>query len=51
MRDFLSDLNYSFPGVFSCKFGAVRTLTVLNEILDFKSLFQDRVRQNLNCMI
>ena len=48
MRNFLSDLNHGFPGVFSSQFCAIRTLTVLNEILDLKNLFQDRVRQNLN---
>jgi len=42
MRDFLSDLNKSFPGVFGSKSCAVRTLCVLDEEFDLENLFEDR---------
>lgn len=39
MRNFLPDLDKSFPSVFCGKSGAVGTLSVLNQIFDFKYLF------------
>lgn len=47
MRDLLSDLHERFPSVLRGKLGAVGTLTVLDEILDFKNLFKDSVGENL----
>jgi len=41
MRDLLSDLNESFPGVFGGKSCAVRALCVLDEELDLEDLFED----------
>lgn len=42
MRDFLSDLNEGFPGVFGGKPCTVWTLCVLDEELDLKYLLEDR---------
>ena len=39
VRDFLSDLDDSFPCVFSSQFCAVGALAVLDEIFDFEGLF------------
>jgi hypothetical protein len=42
MRDFLSDLNKAFPGVFGSKSCAVWTLRILDEELDLEDLLEDR---------
>jgi hypothetical protein len=42
MRDFLSDLDKGFPGVFGSKSCAVRALCVLDEELDLEDLLEDR---------
>ena len=42
MRDLLSDLNKSFPGVLGSESCAVWTLCVLHEELDLEDLFEDR---------
>lgn len=47
VRDFLSDLNECLPGVLRCELRAVGTLAVLDEVLDFEDLFEDRVGQDL----
>ncbi len=39
VRDFLSDLDNSFPGVFGGEFCAVGALAVLDEIFDLEGLF------------
>ena len=47
VRNLLSDLNKRFPGIFSSKPCAVRTLCVLDEELDLEDLFKDRSSQDL----
>jgi len=42
MRDLLSNLNKSFPGVLRSKSCAVWTLCVLDEELNLEDLFEDR---------
>lgn len=44
MRDLLSDLNKSFPGVLGSEPCAVWTLCVLDEELDLEDLFEDSGR-------
>jgi hypothetical protein len=44
VRHFLSHLDEGFPSVFGGEFCAVRALAVLDEVLNFECLFQDRVR-------
>lgn len=41
VRDLLADLNKRLPRVLRGEFGAVRTLSVLNKVLDLKDLFED----------
>ena len=47
MRDLLSDLNESSPGILGSESCTVWTLCVLDEELDLEDLFEDRGSQNL----
>lgn len=41
VRDLLADLNERLPCVFRGEFGAVRTLSMLDEVFDLKDLLED----------
>ena len=41
VRDLLTDLDECLPCVFRSEFGAVRTLGMLDEVLDLKNLLKD----------
>lgn len=47
MGHFLAHLHERLPSIFCREFGAVRTLAVLDEVLELEGLLQNRVRQNL----
>ena len=47
VRDLLSDLNESLPGVFSSEPRAIGALPVLDKVLDLERLFEDGIRKNL----
>ena len=42
VRDFLADLDKSFPGVFRREPRAIGTLGILHNVLDLKDLLEDR---------
>ena len=48
MRHFLPHLNQSFPCVLCGQFGAVRTLSMLDEVFDLEDLLEDGRSENLN---
>jgi hypothetical protein len=47
MRDLLSDLDESFPGVFSGEPRAIGALPMLDKVLDLESLLEDGIRKDL----
>jgi len=47
VRHFLSDLDNSLPGILCGQLRAIRTLTILNKVLNLKGLLEYRIRQNL----
>lgn len=47
MRHFLADLDKRFPGVLRGELGAVRALSVLDDVLDLEDLLQDRRGEHL----
>ena len=47
MRDLLSYLHESFPGIFGCQFGTIRALSILHKVFNLKDLLQNCGREYL----